>query len=124
VTSLPFLLPKSSTVDCEKSKALVNWFYWIQTSSQATKLAARTATVPFGQVPNLRRRALTELAKVRCAHVVAELPLAFAQLKLLSRLSMAGGVRGPTRAVRVGMRGGWPPLFGPRHLHRQQVPVQ
>ena len=80
MTSLPFLLPKSSTVDCEKSKALVNWFYWIQTSSQATKLAARTATVPFGQGPNLRRRALTELANVRCAHVVAELPLALAQL--------------------------------------------
>jgi hypothetical protein len=41
VTSLPFLLPKSSTVDCEKSRALVNWFYWIQTSSQASKLASR-----------------------------------------------------------------------------------
>jgi hypothetical protein len=40
VTSLPFLLRLSSeTLDCLKTKTLINWIYWTQTEGQAFLLA-------------------------------------------------------------------------------------
>jgi hypothetical protein len=40
VTSLPFLLRLGSeTLDCLKTKTLINWIYWTQTESQAFLLA-------------------------------------------------------------------------------------
>jgi hypothetical protein len=66
VASLPFLLPLSSTVDCQKATALVDWIYWVSTSSQAFRLAARTDAVSSGQVPELQKRLLRSLSNVRC----------------------------------------------------------
>jgi hypothetical protein len=66
VASLPFLLPLSSTVDCQKSTALVDWIYWVSTSPQAFRLAARTDAVSSGQVPEIQKRLLRSLSNVRC----------------------------------------------------------